>query len=84
MTQNPRILAVSAWRSFLPVSGSIQAFLLACAQTILPFVRRLDKLGWKDGANARIEVRWWMGGPEQMRPLMAELLAFSRSRCSSR
>src|SRR2546428_7394982 len=41
------------------------------------FVRRLEQLGWIEGRNARIEVRWWRGGPEQMRTVVAELLAFS-------
>jgi putative ABC transport system substrate-binding protein len=41
------------------------------------FLRRLEELGWKKGRNARTEVRWWTGGPEQMRPVVAELLAFS-------
>jgi putative ABC transport system substrate-binding protein len=41
------------------------------------FMRRLEQLGWKDGRNTRTEVRWWMGGPEQMRTAVAELLAFS-------
>ena len=41
------------------------------------FLRRLDELGWKKGRDARIEVRWWTGGPQQMRPVVAELLAFS-------
>jgi putative ABC transport system substrate-binding protein len=41
------------------------------------FLRRLEELGWKKDHNARTEVRWWTGGPEQMRPVVAELLAFS-------
>jgi putative ABC transport system substrate-binding protein len=41
------------------------------------FLRHLDELGWKEGRNTRTEVRWWTGGPEQMRPVVAELLAFS-------
>ena len=41
------------------------------------FLRRLDELGWKKDRNARTEVRWWMGGPEQMRTAVAELIAFS-------
>jgi putative ABC transport system substrate-binding protein len=41
------------------------------------FLRRLEQLGWADGRNARIEVRWWTGGPNEMRPVVAELLAFS-------
>ena len=41
------------------------------------FLRQLEELGWKKGNNARTEVRWWTGGPEQMRTVVAELLAFS-------
>jgi putative ABC transport system substrate-binding protein len=41
------------------------------------FISRLDELGWKKGRNTRTEVRWWRGGPEQMRTAVAELLAFS-------
>jgi putative ABC transport system substrate-binding protein len=41
------------------------------------FVSRLDELGWKKGRNTSTEVRWWTGGPEQMRTAVAELIAFS-------
>src|SRR5690242_18799052 len=41
------------------------------------FVHRLDQLGWINGGNARIETRWWTGTLDQMRPVVAELLAFS-------
>jgi putative ABC transport system substrate-binding protein len=41
------------------------------------FSRRLEELGWTQGRNTRTEVRWWTGGPEQMRTAVAELLAFS-------
>jgi len=41
------------------------------------FLRRLEQLGWDDGRNARIETRWWTGAPDEMRPVVAELLAFS-------
>jgi len=33
-------------------------------------------LGWKKDRNTRTDVRWWTGGPEQMRSVVAELLAF--------
>jgi ABC-type uncharacterized transport system substrate-binding protein len=39
--------------------------------------RRLAQLGWTQGRNAQIEVRWWKGGTEEMRPVIAELLTFS-------
>jgi len=41
------------------------------------FSRRLEELGWTNGRNARTEVRWWTGGTEHMRTVIAELLAFS-------
>lgn len=41
------------------------------------FLRRLEELGWKKDRDTRTEVRWWTGGPEQMRTVVAELLAFS-------
>src|SRR5262249_1108293 len=60
------------------------AVLMGAAQTaelgasyLATFVRRLDELGWKDGANPRIGVRWWPGSPEDMRPVVAQLVASS-------
>jgi len=41
------------------------------------FVQRLDQLGWANGRNARIETRWWTGTVDEMRPVVAELVAFS-------
>jgi putative ABC transport system substrate-binding protein len=41
------------------------------------FLQRLVELGWSKDRNTSIDVRWWTGGPEQMRPTIAELLAFS-------
>lgn len=41
------------------------------------FTQRLEQLGWIEGRTARIEVRWWKGGPDDMRPIAAELLSFS-------
>jgi putative ABC transport system substrate-binding protein len=37
----------------------------------------LDELGWKDGHNLRTDVRWWAGGPEQMQPVVADMLSSS-------
>jgi putative tryptophan/tyrosine transport system substrate-binding protein len=56
--------------------GAVQTAELG-ASYLATFLRRLDELGWRDGLNARIEVRWWSGGSEQMRSVVAELLAFS-------
>ena len=41
------------------------------------FLQRLEQLGWIQGRNARVDVRWWTGGEAEMRPVVAELLAFS-------
>jgi putative tryptophan/tyrosine transport system substrate-binding protein len=41
------------------------------------FMRRLEELGWADGRNAQFETRWWNGTLEEMRPVVAELLATS-------
>ena len=41
------------------------------------FSKRLEELGWFNGRNARTDLRWWTGGPDQMRPIVAEMLAAS-------
>jgi putative ABC transport system substrate-binding protein len=41
------------------------------------FWGRLEELGWKEGRNARVDVRWWTGGPEHMGAVVAEMLAAS-------
>jgi len=41
------------------------------------FLQRLEQLGWTQGRNARVDVRWWTGGEAEMRPVVAELLALS-------
>ncbi len=41
------------------------------------FSKRLEELGWINGRNARTDVRWWTGGPDAMRPIVAEMLAAS-------
>jgi putative tryptophan/tyrosine transport system substrate-binding protein len=41
------------------------------------FLGRLGELGWKVGDNLRTETRWWTGGPDQMRRVINELLAFA-------
>jgi putative tryptophan/tyrosine transport system substrate-binding protein len=41
------------------------------------FLQYLARLGWADGRNARIETRWWTGTVDKMRPVVAELVAFS-------
>jgi putative ABC transport system substrate-binding protein len=41
------------------------------------FSRRLAQLGWVQARNAQIGVRWWTGGLNEMRPVVAELLGSS-------
>jgi len=38
---------------------------------------RLAELGWKTGVNLQADVRWWKDGQDQMKPVVAELLASS-------
>jgi putative ABC transport system substrate-binding protein len=44
---------------------------------IAKFFQRLEQLGWAKDRNIRSDVHWWTGGPEQMRPVVAEMLASS-------
>jgi putative ABC transport system substrate-binding protein len=44
---------------------------------VTTFTQRLEQLGWRNGRNVRIEIRWWAGTLEQMRPVAAEVLALS-------
>jgi putative ABC transport system substrate-binding protein len=54
--------------------------LMGSAETVLDkanittFVARLDQLGWQSGRNLRTDVRWWIGTPEQMRRIIADML----------
>ena len=41
------------------------------------FFLRLADLGWKAGLNLQADVRWWKDGQDQMKPIVAELLASS-------
>jgi putative ABC transport system substrate-binding protein len=41
------------------------------------FWGRLEELGWQRSRNTLADVRWWAGGPTQMRAVVAELLAFA-------
>jgi putative tryptophan/tyrosine transport system substrate-binding protein len=44
---------------------------------IAAFFARLEELGWARGHNMRADVRWWNGGPEQMQPSIADMVASS-------
>jgi len=39
------------------------------------FAQQLGALGWTEGRNVHVEVRWWGGDPEQLQRAAAELLA---------
>jgi putative tryptophan/tyrosine transport system substrate-binding protein len=39
------------------------------------FLQALQELGWTDGRNVRIDIRWSAGDPERIRKYVAELLA---------
>ena len=44
---------------------------------IATFFARLEELGWSRDHNLRADVRWWNGGPDQMQPVVAEMVASS-------
>jgi len=40
------------------------------------FLQALDGLGWSDGRNLRVDIRWGAGDAERIRKYVAELIAF--------
>jgi putative ABC transport system substrate-binding protein len=44
---------------------------------ITAFVQGLEKLGWTDGRNLRIDYRWGLGDSDRLRRSAAELVAFA-------
>ena len=44
---------------------------------VAAFLQRLEELGWRKGRNISTDVRWWTGGPDEMRPAIAEQIAFA-------
>jgi putative ABC transport system substrate-binding protein len=44
---------------------------------ILAFAQALAQLGWIDGRNARLDIRWGAGDPERIRGHAAELVALA-------
>jgi putative ABC transport system substrate-binding protein len=44
---------------------------------VLAFVQALAQLGWIDGRNARIDIRWGASDPEHIRRYAAELIALA-------
>jgi putative ABC transport system substrate-binding protein len=59
------------------------AVLMGTAETpldktnIAVFLSRLDELGWKADRTLRTDVRWWIGTPERMREVIADMLTSS-------
>jgi ABC-type uncharacterized transport system substrate-binding protein len=59
------------------------AVLMGTAETPLDkanigvFLSRLDELGWKADRTLRTDVRWWIGTPERMREVIADMLTSS-------
>jgi putative ABC transport system substrate-binding protein len=41
------------------------------------FQRRLEELGWQDGRNIQIDMRWAGGDPDKARTLAKELIAMA-------
>ena len=44
---------------------------------LLAFAQALAQLGWTQGRNVRIDIRWGAGSPERIRSHAAELVAFA-------
>jgi hypothetical protein len=42
---------------------------------VAAFQQSLQQLGWVEGGNARIEIRWTAGDPERFRIYAADLVA---------
>src|SRR3982751_6805760 len=58
---------------FLPTSaGDAQSM-----SYISALLQELQRLGWTDGRNVRIEFRWGAGDAEQYRKIAAELVALT-------
>jgi putative tryptophan/tyrosine transport system substrate-binding protein len=49
----------------------------AAQRRVLAFAKALAQLGWTDGRNVRIDVRWSGGDPERIRKYAAELVALA-------
>jgi putative ABC transport system substrate-binding protein len=49
----------------------------AAQRRVLAFAQALAQLGWTDGRNVRIDVRWSGGDPERIRKYAAELVALA-------
>jgi putative tryptophan/tyrosine transport system substrate-binding protein len=50
---------------------------LVAQRRVLAFAQALAQLGWTDGRNVRIDIRWSVGDPERIRKYAAELVALA-------
>jgi putative tryptophan/tyrosine transport system substrate-binding protein len=79
--------AAAAWplaaRAQQPERMRRIAVLMGTAETpldktnITVFLSRLNELGWKPDGNLLTDVRWWIGTPERMREVIADMLTAS-------
>src|SRR5262245_21481087 len=44
---------------------------------LLTFAQALAQLGWTEGRNVRVDIRWGAGSPERIRSYAAELVALA-------
>ena len=65
--QTRRRIAVLMGSAETPLARSNAVFLL----------QRLNELGWKRGRNLQVDLRWWTGGVDEMRVVIADILASS-------
>ena len=73
-------LAARAQQPAMPVVGVLMNTAADSADgqaRFAAFVRGLQQLGWTDGRNARLDVRWAAGDPERIRRYAAELVALA-------
>jgi putative tryptophan/tyrosine transport system substrate-binding protein len=72
-------LAVRAQQAKLPTIGYLGSGTpLTDSQWVAAFVQRLRELGWVDGRNVAIEVRWAEGRSERFAEIAAELASISK------
>src|SRR4029079_11529204 len=76
-------IAASPWPCFaegLPLVGVLMATRESDAEgqaRIASFMRAMPTLGWIDGQNVRIDVRWSDGNPDRTRELAQALVDLS-------
>ena len=68
--QAERMRRIGVLTSFMSDDPAEQTSVLAFAQT-------LERSGWIDGRNVRIDLRWGVGDPDRIRQYAAELIALA-------